>query len=85
MTLEQKIPEAVMVSDVSPMGWRVILELYTGDTLVLHEEQNKELKHWTSNMKKMKAIFLALSRYGQIFKEQQTKAFLFKSDISTTI
>ncbi|KAA6386262.1 MAG: hypothetical protein EZS28_018209 [Streblomastix strix] len=84
-TLEQKILEAIMVSAASPMGWRVILELQTGDTLVLHEEWNKEQKHWTSNKKKIEAIYLGLSPYGQIFKEQQTKAFLFKSDISTTI
>ncbi|KAA6373128.1 MAG: hypothetical protein EZS28_031344, partial [Streblomastix strix] len=48
MTLEVKIPEAVMVSDASPKGWGVTLELQTGDTLVQHGEWNKEQKRWTS-------------------------------------
>ncbi|KAA6353268.1 MAG: putative reverse transcriptase, partial [Streblomastix strix] len=41
MTLEVKIPETVMVSDASPKGWGVTLELQTGDTLLQHGEQNK--------------------------------------------
>ncbi|KAA6377175.1 MAG: hypothetical protein EZS28_027296, partial [Streblomastix strix] len=65
MTLEVRIPEAVMVSDASPKGQGVTLELQTGDTLVQHEEWNKEQKRWTSNKKEMEAIFLGLFRYGQ--------------------
>ncbi|KAA6364161.1 MAG: hypothetical protein EZS28_040310, partial [Streblomastix strix] len=44
MTLDVRIPEAVMVSDASPKGWGVTLELQTGDTLVQHGEWNKEQK-----------------------------------------
>ncbi|KAA6367908.1 MAG: hypothetical protein EZS28_036566 [Streblomastix strix] len=85
MTLEVKIPEAVMVSDASPKGWGVTLELQTGDTLVQHGEWNKEQKKWTSNKKEMEAIFLGLFRYGQVFKELQIKAILIKSDSSTAV
>ncbi|KAA6371315.1 MAG: hypothetical protein EZS28_033157 [Streblomastix strix] len=36
MTLEERIPEAMMVSYASPKAWGVTLELQTGDTLVQH-------------------------------------------------
>ncbi|KAA6404284.1 MAG: hypothetical protein EZS28_000193 [Streblomastix strix] len=85
MTLEMKIPEAVMVSNASPKGWGVTLELQTGDTLVQHGEWNKEQKKQTSNKKDMEAIFLGLFRYGQVFKELQINAILFKSDSSTAV
>ncbi|KAA6355072.1 MAG: hypothetical protein EZS28_049401 [Streblomastix strix] len=85
MTLKVKIPEAVMVSDASPKGWGVTLELQTGDTLVQHGEWNKEQKKWTSNKKEMEAIFLGLFRYGQVFKELQIKAILIRSDSSTAV
>ncbi|KAA6327672.1 MAG: hypothetical protein EZS28_053798, partial [Streblomastix strix] len=85
LTFEVKIPEAVMVSDASPKGWAVTLELQTGDTLVQHGEWNKEQKKWISNMKEMEAIFLSLFRYGQVFKELQIKAILIKSDSSTAV
>ncbi|KAA6376138.1 MAG: putative Transposon Ty3-I Gag-Pol polyprotein [Streblomastix strix] len=85
MTLEVKIPEAVMVSDASPKRWGVTLELHTGDTLVQHGEWNKEQKRWTSNKKEMEAIFLGLFRYEQVFKELQIKAILIRSDSSTAV
>ncbi|KAA6382217.1 MAG: hypothetical protein EZS28_022260 [Streblomastix strix] len=85
MTFEVKIPEAVMVSDASPKGWGVTLELQIGDTLVQHGEWNKEQKRWTSNKKEIEAIFLGLFRYGQVFKELQIKAILIKSDSSTAV
>ncbi|KAA6369731.1 MAG: hypothetical protein EZS28_034744 [Streblomastix strix] len=44
ITLEVKIPEAVMVSDASTKSWGVTLELQTGDILVQHGEWNKEQK-----------------------------------------
>ncbi|KAA6352848.1 MAG: hypothetical protein EZS28_051625, partial [Streblomastix strix] len=85
VTLEVNIPEAEMVSDASPKGWGVTLELQTGDTLVQHGEWNKEHKKWTSNKKEMEAIFLGLFRYGYVFKELQIKAILIKSDSSTAV
>ncbi|KAA6392372.1 MAG: hypothetical protein EZS28_012099 [Streblomastix strix] len=85
MTLEVRIPEAVMESDASPKGCGVILELQKRDTLVQHGEWNKEQKRWTSNKKKIEAIYLGLFHYGQIFKELQIKAILIKSDSSTAI
>ncbi|KAA6400177.1 MAG: hypothetical protein EZS28_004295 [Streblomastix strix] len=71
VTLEVRIPEAVMISGAFPK--------------VQHGEWNKEQKHWTSYKKEMEAIFLGLFRYGQAFKELQIKAILIKSDSSTTI
>ncbi|KAA6362324.1 MAG: hypothetical protein EZS28_042147, partial [Streblomastix strix] len=85
MTLEVRIPEAVMVSDASPKGCGVTLELQTKDTLVQHGEWNKEQKMWTSNKTEMEAIYLGLFRQGQVFKEMQIKAILIKLDSSTAI
>ncbi|KAA6379279.1 MAG: hypothetical protein EZS28_025194 [Streblomastix strix] len=85
MTLKVRIPEAVMVSDASPKGWGVTLELQTGDTLVQHGEWNREQKKWTSNKKETEAIYLGLLLYGQVFKELQIKAILIKSDSSTAV
>ncbi|KAA6374273.1 MAG: hypothetical protein EZS28_030199 [Streblomastix strix] len=83
MTLEVRVPEAVMVSYASPKGWGVTLELQTGYTLVQHGEWNMEQKRWTSSKKEMEAIYLGLFCYGSIFKELQIKAILIKSDSST--
>ncbi|KAA6372056.1 MAG: hypothetical protein EZS28_032416 [Streblomastix strix] len=85
MTLEVRIPEAVMVSDASPKGWGMNLELQTGDILVQHGKWNKEQKRWASNEKEMEAIYLGLFRYGQVFKELQIKAILIRSDSSTAV
>ncbi|KAA6363184.1 MAG: hypothetical protein EZS28_041290, partial [Streblomastix strix] len=85
MTLEVRIPEAVMVSDASPKDWGVILELQTGDTLVQHGECINEQKRWTSSKKEIEAIYLGLFRYGQVFIELQIKAILIKSDSSTAV
>ncbi|KAA6377973.1 MAG: hypothetical protein EZS28_026498 [Streblomastix strix] len=85
MTLEMRIQEAVMLSDASLKGWRVNLELQTGETLVQHGERNQEQKKWSSNKKEMEAIFLGLFRYRQVFKELQIKAILIKSDSSTAV
>ncbi|KAA6381771.1 MAG: hypothetical protein EZS28_022701 [Streblomastix strix] len=57
----------------------------TGYILVKNEEWKKEKKHWTSNMKGNKAIFLSLYRYGQVFKELQIIAILFKQNSSTAV
>ncbi|KAA6402571.1 MAG: hypothetical protein EZS28_001901 [Streblomastix strix] len=62
MTLEVRIPEAVMVSDASPKVWGVTRELQTEDTLVQHEEWNMKQKRWKSNKKEMEAIYLGLFR-----------------------
>ncbi|KAA6402487.1 MAG: hypothetical protein EZS28_001984 [Streblomastix strix] len=85
MTLQVRIPKAVMVSNASPKGWDMTLKLQTEDTLVQHGEWNKEQKRWTSNKKEMEAIFLGLFRYGQVFKELQIKAILIKSNCSTAV
>ncbi|KAA6360971.1 MAG: hypothetical protein EZS28_043502 [Streblomastix strix] len=85
MTLEVRISEAVIVSDASPKGWRVTLELQTGDTLVQYGEWNKEQKRWTSNKKEMEAKYLGLFCYGQVFKELQIRTILIKSDSSTAV
>ncbi|KAA6403542.1 MAG: hypothetical protein EZS28_000932 [Streblomastix strix] len=58
MTLDVRIPEAVMVSDASPKGWGVTLELQTGDTLVQHGEWNIEKKRWIRNNIEMEAVYL---------------------------
>ncbi|KAA6380713.1 MAG: putative Transposon Ty3-I Gag-Pol polyprotein [Streblomastix strix] len=83
MTLEVRIPEAVMVSDASPKGWRENPELQTRDTLVQHGELSKVQKRWISNKKEMEAIFLGLFRYRQVFKELQMKAIPIRKDSST--
>ncbi|KAA6397539.1 MAG: hypothetical protein EZS28_006931 [Streblomastix strix] len=85
MILEVRIPEAVMVSNSSPKGWGVTLELQTGDTLAEHGEWNREQKYCTSNMKEMEAIYLGLFCFGQIFKVLQIKAILIRSDSSTAV
>ncbi|KAA6321102.1 MAG: hypothetical protein EZS28_054599, partial [Streblomastix strix] len=85
MTLKVKIPDAVIVSDASPNGWGVSLELQTGDTLVRYGDWNKEQKKCTCNKNEMEAIYLGLFRYGQVFKELQIKAILIKYDSSTAV
>ncbi|KAA6386486.1 MAG: hypothetical protein EZS28_017986 [Streblomastix strix] len=85
MTLEARLPEAVIVSDASPKGWRVTLELQAGDILVQHGEWNKEQKRWTSNKKEMEAIYLGLFHYDQVFKDPQIETILIKSDSSTAV
>ncbi|KAA6363861.1 MAG: hypothetical protein EZS28_040614, partial [Streblomastix strix] len=85
ITLEMRIAETIIVSDVSTKGWRVNLELQTRNSSVQHVGWIKEQKHWTNIKKEMEAIYLGLFRYGQVFKELQIKAMLIESDSFTTV
>ncbi|KAA6334646.1 MAG: hypothetical protein EZS28_053042, partial [Streblomastix strix] len=71
MTLEVKIPEAVMVSNASPKDWSVTLELQTCDTLVQHGEWNNEQKKWTNSQSLLQSILAIL-----VFEQWQKPFFL---------
>lgn len=85
MTLEVRIPKAIMESIAFPKGWEVTLKLETGDTSVQLGEWKRKLKKLTSNKKKLETIFFGLYCNGGILEEQLIIAVRIKSNSYTAV
>ncbi|KAA6382294.1 MAG: hypothetical protein EZS28_022176, partial [Streblomastix strix] len=85
LTLEVRISKKVMKSYTTPKGWGVTLELQTGDILIKHGERNQEQRRWTNDIKRIKAIYLGLFRYRQIFRglEENSQAISITENTNT--